>query len=498
MSDLKKQESFRPVPPAIPDCMPVDPEQLPAEFRKFRKDVLFFIDHVAYYSRDELKKPAAERKAVPRVLALTPQAVFVCDARGAMDRASKVDLISLVLFDTVTIRRFLGSSTNSRVLLKVPDEYDIIVEFEGDDVSATKARKFCDQFCKVTNFKTGGSLEARKVRDGEKLEDVYNGEAPTTFISPQQIIALNQLRRDFEQRVAACQEEYYTVEEKLRGRRAIVQNKRREYALLESSVGSDIAELQGRLEATRRQQTDAAHRATNVELELVRMLGEVDSLRSQLSEERANFDAIVKARIAAGDTPAVQEQVEMANTLKRSQAREIDKANNALAAAKAKFTKPDYARAPPALAQRAEELEEKLRVGLDRWERDSSANTLMHRRLEEEGDALATQVETLRALLQKKAAAIAARQPRAPPAVVASAAAGADDFLFGGGGAAPAAPATGFDDDLLGGGGGAAVAVAPAAAGAAVVLDDDLLGGGGGAAAPAATLAPPEGGEGLL
>lgn len=505
-ANLQQQESMRAEPPQIPGAEPVDPAKLPAEFKKFRKDILFFIDTVAYFPNDEMKKPTADRKAVPRVLALTPQAIFVCDTRGIMDRATKVDLIKELYYDTQTVKKLFSTTTPSRVLFKIPEEYDIVVSFEGDDVGAAKAKRFCDVFARVCEYKTFAPVPWRKLDGGERLDDIYHGEPPTHFISPQQIMALNQLRRDFESRVEACKEEYYTVENKLKGVRARVQDKKKEHAAIESSVGSDIATLQKLVEQTRQRKAESQRRVTAAEMELVKTLSDIESLRAQLSEERVNFDTMVQAKVDAGDSPDIQEQVEMKNTLKRSQGRELEKATNVLAAAKAKFARPTYNSAPGPLAQRANELEDKIRAAVDRWERDTSADIKMHQKLEQEADDLQKFVEQLRTLLHKKQAAIDAKKPpKQPAAAVAGMGVGVDgddddDLLGGGGGGVPATAnnntnnnnataSLGIDDDLLGGvdGGGSGVGGSSSAPGSQPVadLDDDLLGGGGGAIAPA-------------
>jgi len=309
-------------------------------------------------------------------------------------------------------------------------------------------------------------------------------------------MALNQLRRDFESRVEACKEEYYTVEKKLNAMRERVQEKKREHASIEGSVGSDIATLQKQAESTRQRKAESQRRVTAAEMELVKTLSDIESLQAQLSEEQVNFDAMVRTKVDAGDSPDIQEQKEMKNTLKRSQGRELDKATNALAAAKSKFAsqRPSYDTAPGPLAHRANELEDKIRTQVDRWERDTSADIKMHQKLEQEADDLRKLADQLRSLLKKKHDAIEARKPQQQQG-------GADDDLLGGGGGAaenvaaadslflpPKDNNAGIDDDLLGGG----APSAPTAAGAA---DDDLLGGGGGGGGGADDLLGGGGGD---
>ena len=131
------------VPSPVPGLTLIDPLKLPSEFRRFKNGQLFYISHCLYYPDAAARaaagssvrwRPAEPLQPIQRVIALTPEAIFVSDANGAMDRATRLEMIDSVCYQRVAIKTFFGSRECMHVIINIkilsPNECDLHVSFD--------------------------------------------------------------------------------------------------------------------------------------------------------------------------------------------------------------------------------------------------------------------------------------------------------------------------------------------------------------------------------
>ena len=100
MADAAKATKVmkEPVSP-IPGLDLAKPAVLLADFKRFRHDDLFFVSHCTFYPPNE--------KPIPRVVALSPQAIVICSLNGVeADRVAGVNRLSGVILETLQRTKF--------------------------------------------------------------------------------------------------------------------------------------------------------------------------------------------------------------------------------------------------------------------------------------------------------------------------------------------------------------------------------------------------------
>jgi hypothetical protein len=507
--------------PDIEGIQLLDNTKLAPEYRKFRRDQLYYIDSVQYVPRDEAMKPVGQRaKGLPRVLAITPAALFVCDANGVMERATRVHLIKGVSWEATTRRAFITTTDVSRVVLHVTEEYDVMFEFDPADKEHTRVRDFLNVLRALYQHLAKKPLVVERLGTGGdkpgSVDEAYSGTAPATFMTPAQILALNAMRKRFDVIVANSGAEFMEEEGRLQKLRKAVETKSQEIVILQECSNADPAVQQGQLEKAKRDLESAIQTKTGHDMDLTRIVGEVEELRLRLKVERATFDSLVSAAAAKyQDLPEYKQQADAEAAIRRGQTREVERATTALTALKTRALVTTTTYAGPD-APRARELESKVRSAVDQWERDSDADLKLQARLETETAALRDVLEDVRTIMQRKELRInALPKPHtfgapslpgvarhADPVPAPAPAAAAPVPVAAAAAAAPsvAAPAPfDDDDDLFGGPAPAVPAAAPAEVAAPSALDafdddDDLLGGSApNAAATGAIPAAPAG-----
>ncbi len=513
----KKKERVSP----IPGLDLVKPADLHVDFKKFRHDDLFFIAHCTFYPPKE--------KPTQRVVALTPQAFFICDVNGKMDRATRVEQLSDVIIQTIQWTKFLSTVMTHHFIVKIPSEFDIYFSIEADKKNPEATLVLAEILEKVVTFRSGKPSFTRKILPAnEKIADYYVTERPAGFLSPQEILKQNQQRQEIVDKTEAANKETMALMAERDILRTEVQERGAALRALEAAMGVDLADLHRKKDELTHTHVALHRDHTSLSIEVARIEAEANQMKEKLKEEQSKFQELVEEGIEAAGSNNTAKENEVLQLRKKSHQRELTAAQTKLEAMKAKAKIIPQYNCAEALAARAEKIETEIANALAKLEREftnadkmtkfyetmnaelerigntvAEKNVEKQRLLEERAEHRRQKEAQMKAEAEKKAAAAA------PPKVVDDL--GLDDDLLGGGpsGSPAPKPAGGgggddldLDDDLLGDGPSkpAPAPDAPPATKAPVDdlgLDDDLLGDGPGKpAAPAA--AEPKEDDGLL
>jgi hypothetical protein len=484
----------------IPGLPLINPSTLQPQFRRFRNDALYFINSVMYIPQDEEKStPRA------RVLAVTPQALFVCDAVGSMDRAVRLEQLEGLVFETRTIKKFLTKEEQIHFVIKCPSEYDIVGVFEGnkEPTNATVFKNLSKVLDTAAKFSKKGSVFAiEEVSAGQKIDSVIKKEKPQDYLSPKEIIAQNQARQRAIEYIESVNREVLELQEKINAKARTRDEKSRELKSLEAAMGSDVTEHRRRKDELTEQQRALHKQHVNSEVDLLRLSTELQNEKQRLKEEQENSDALIEQSLmeASGNHDKMVDEND--GVRKRAQQRETDKAKKHLETLRLRLKVPPQYNGPEHLVQRGLEAEQKVQALCDKWEKEMETANKLEGFFDSAISDLSLLNEQIVVLVERKRELLNDREriqrEMTTPQKQAS---------FSNGGAAALTPAPqaavkpaganllGGDDDLLGGGGGGADDLL---GGGAVGDGDDLLGGGGGAASPAPAVPPSGGGGGAL
>jgi hypothetical protein len=492
----------------VPGLPLINPTSLQPEFRRFRNDALYFIHQVIFTSTDEEKSTSK-----PRILAVTPQALFVCDALGSMDRAVRLEQLDGIVSETRLVRKVFVKDEQVHFIIRVPSEFDILCVLEGNKemtnvqlfknlvrVLETAVRYRKEQTGVAKGQQQGFTTE--EVPAGKKITDMMRSERPQEYLSPKDIIAQNQARQRAIDAVDSVNRQILELQEKIAARTKSRDEKQRELRALEGALGSDVKLHHEKRDKLAEQQRALHKQQTTSDVELMRLQTAIGKEQERLDLERQNADELIKQTLATASGEKDKELDDAQELRKRAQLREIAKAMKHLDGLRAKVSNPPNYVGPPHLVQRAQEAEKKVLAAAAKWEKEMETANKLEGYFDTAISDLNVINEQIQVLVERKREALDERDrkqasaPGANPASPAGKVGGPpafddDDLLGGGGPAAPAptAPAAGGfdDDDLLGGGGPKAPAAAASRpAGGPAADDDDLLGGGGGGPAPSA------------
>lgn len=474
-----------PRPSPYPGVNLVEPTSLAPELKKFRNDDLLFIDHCTYHP--------AEGKSSLKVVAMTPQAFFVCDANGKMERATKLEYLQGVTVQNVSKKKLIGSEEHMHMVVRIPREYDVHISFEKTK-NSDPATAMLAVLRAVQPVVLRGAFPVKEVGAEEKIESHVTAQRPRGFLTPQEILQHNKQRQQSIDLLEKASAEIYALRDEIVAKRESNEAKRAELETLESAVGTDGSQLRAERDKLHARQTALQREVTHEELEQTKAQADTARLNEQLAEERGNAAQLIESQLRDSGEAAGRQQAEMFNLRKKGQQRELDRANTRLAGLRAVVAaRPTYS-GDARMVSIAQGLEDRVAASLQRFEADLESSNKVEKfldtmnaeieRLAKEIAAVAAEKEDLLVQCARNAAArtasvagdplAASRTASLAPVVAAAPAVAAA--------AAPPAASDLLDDDLLGGGGGGG--------GNPASIDDDLLGGGG--EVPGASAAPAE------
>eukprot|EP00672_Neobodo_designis_P016114 CAMPEP_0174844486 /NCGR_PEP_ID=MMETSP1114-20130205/11122_1 /TAXON_ID=312471 /ORGANISM="Neobodo designis, Strain CCAP 1951/1" /LENGTH=497 /DNA_ID=CAMNT_0016078723 /DNA_START=36 /DNA_END=1529 /DNA_ORIENTATION=- len=478
----------------VPGLPLINPSTLAPEFRRFKNDALYFINNVMFTAQEEEGTDNKKPEAKSRILAVTPQAVFVCDALGSMDRAVRLEQLDGLVFERRLVKKIFSKEEQIHFLIKCPTEYDIQCALEGNSSNDAVLKSLTRVLESAIRFKKNigdKGFTTEELPQGQRIDEVVKKEKPADYLSPKDIIAQNQARQRMIEAMDAVNRDILALQEKVTTVGRSRDDKKAELQRLQEAVGGDIKEHMKRKEEKQAEHQRLHRKHMDAEVELMRTQTELKNEQARLQEERENADILIKQSLSEASNDQ-DKQLEEANAVrKRAQQREVDKALKHLAALKARVSAPPSYTGPDNLVKRANDTEKQVQQAADKWEKEME----MANRLEGYFDAAISDLrlhnEQIALLVDRKKELLAERSRRQNPAPAASPAKAPiddDDDLLGGG-PSPAKPAAAKaapiddDDDLLGGG---PTPAKPAAAKPAPIDDDDDLLGG-----PAPTASKP-------
>ena len=381
----------RPKPKPIEGLSLLDPTKLAADFRRFRHDDLYFISTCLFHP------PGG--KPVPRIIAMTPVAMFVTDANGKMDRASRFEAISEATEQSVTIKKLFGSENRRNILLRVPKEIDCQVSFDMTIPAEAESAANCLQILKkIVEDKTKKPFPINEMEQGKDIAALRNDSAAAGYLSPQEILKQNKDRQLLAEQLDGCTSEVLDLKRQILESKKQVEDKSKELKLLESSVGVDLSVLRKQKQQLQHRQVMIHKKLTMDEIELVKQQADCTRLREQLDEERQNYEKLVKQKLSSAGNNASQQQNEMMQLRQKAQQREIAKATSKLTTAKEVLAVfPSYS-GPDALVLTAIDLEKRVAESVEKWERDMETSNKIDKFL----DALNAEVSRISYYLGEK------------------------------------------------------------------------------------------------
>lgn len=455
----------------------IDSRTLQKDFVRFKNDALYFISNITYVPSDDEVKPDEPKGNRNRILAVTPQALFVCDAVGTMDRAVRLEALDGVVWEKRTVKHMFSKEEQIFICIKCPAEFDILCIFEGnkDPTNLGMFKNFARVLeigvpykkKKSKNVPGSTTFVTTELQPGAKIEEQVKKDRPSDYLSPKDIIAQNQARQRLIELLEALNRESVDLYERSTRLHQSTADKYKELAALEGAVSGDVNTHRQRREDLQKRHQAMHKEQVALEVELMRLQAEINTESVHLQEERENADQLVKDSLSAASSETDKKMQDDEALRKRANARELDKALKHLASLKAKIAIRPQCTGPQHVLTRVDELENKIAEAAAKWEKEMETANKLEGFFDAAISDLTLLNEQITMLLERKSTAIRERNEKqqalmAPKAVSKP--------------VAQAATTSFDDDDLLG---GPAPNAAPAARGAPVasIVDDDLLGG---------------------
>ena len=356
----------------VPGLPLINPSTLAPEFRRFKNDALYFINNAMFtaHSEDGAAK-APEAKA--RILAVTPQALFVCDSLGSMDRAVRLEQLDGLVFERRIVKKLFSKDEQIHFLIKCPSEYDIQCAFEGNSSNDGVLKSLVRVLETAVRFKKNSGdagFVTEELPQGERIDAVAKVEKPKDYLSPQDIIAQNKARANMIDVMDGINRDILALQEKVTAVTRSRDDKRHEFERLKEAVGGDIQVHLKRKEEKQAEHQRLHRKHMDAEVELMRVQTELRNEQARLAEERENADMMITQSLTEASNDQDKQLQEAGAVRKRAQQREVDKAMKHLAALKARVGAPPRYSGPDGLVKRATETEVAVQKAADKWEKE--------------------------------------------------------------------------------------------------------------------------------
>ncbi|ESL10873.1 hypothetical protein TRSC58_01386 [Trypanosoma rangeli SC58] len=166
----------------------LDEAKLHSDFRRLRGNQLYYVGHCLFYEKNG-------GRGENRIFALTPNAFFVLDHHGAIERASPHEVIADMCQKKVKDKKgVLFNSAEYHLLLKIPSEIDCHISFGNE----TALQKCVHVLVTLLQAHRGTVVNVRDVPANMEIELFCSEVRPEGYHTPREVDEINCQRSHFE------------------------------------------------------------------------------------------------------------------------------------------------------------------------------------------------------------------------------------------------------------------------------------------------------------
>ncbi|RNF09465.1 hypothetical protein TraAM80_02177 [Trypanosoma rangeli] len=265
----------------------VDEAKLHSDFRRLRGNQLYYVSHCLFYEKNGERGESC-------IFALTPNAFFVLDHHGVMERASPYEVVTeMYQKKTKDKKGVLFNSAEHHLLLKIPSEIDCHVSF-GNEAAFQKC---VHVLVTLLQAHRGTVVKVRDVPANMEIELFCSEVRPEGYHTPREVVEIDCQRSHFETFIRKGKVHVRELLSQLDAIKAQIASREEELENLKHK-GIDETLLRARKAELGAQQVQLHGQMSQKHDTCEGVLDTVKALQERLAAARENMEGLVEKSLA--------------------------------------------------------------------------------------------------------------------------------------------------------------------------------------------------------